>query len=388
MTDPPVSRDGYGPTSVHPFTGVLPQLADPAGYTPCSVDYVTDEHFRAYWLDLFAEHMPTMGDHAVEEVVDQGGDVEESAERALSAIRGFLAWLDRCRVDIASVAAEAGQGGRLTMLDVCYERERRWRAAGFDDPYRLAKYRENESALAILPALLARLDAMPVVDRLAAITRGVFAGNIFDLGATQTQAMFRDKRVDFTDTLGRLRARPWLVDDADAWLAAFEKGWGCPLVFVDNAGPDIVLGMLPLVRELLRRCEAVIVAANTFPSLNDVTIDDLSTLVGHAAAIDGELAEARAAGRLVLVGSGNGAPLIDLTRLSPELEALAGSGVGGRAVDLVILEGMGRAVESNYHVPFTTDVLKTCMVKDPGIAEELGGEVFDLVLRFEPAGGQ
>lgn len=388
MTDPPVSRDGYGLASVHPFRGVLPQLADPDGYTPCAVDYVTDAHFRAYWLDLFAEHMPTMGDHAVEEVEDTGGDVVDARRRADAAVDGFLAWLDRCRGDIAAVAAEAGQGGRLTMLDVCWERERRLRAAGFDDPYRLAKYRENESALRVLPGLLARLDAMPAADRLAAITRGVFAGNIFDLGATQTQAMFRDKRVDFMDTLERLKPRPWLVDDADAWLAAFETGWGCPLVFVDNAGPDIVLGMLPLVRELLRRCEAVIVTANTFPSLNDVTIDDLATLVDHAAAVDGELAEARAAGRLVLAGSGNGAPLIDLTRLSPELEALAGSGVGGRAVDLVILEGMGRAVESNYHAEFTVDVLKTCMVKDPGIAEEMGGELFDLVLRFVPAGGQ
>ncbi|MEM6757163.1 MAG: hypothetical protein AAF586_08355, partial [Planctomycetota bacterium] len=88
MTDPPVSRDGYGLASVHPFRGVLPQLADPDGYTPCAVDYVTDAHFRAYWLDLFAEHMPTMGDHAVEEVEDTGGDVVDARRRADAAVDG------------------------------------------------------------------------------------------------------------------------------------------------------------------------------------------------------------------------------------------------------------------------------------------------------------
>ena len=49
---------------------------------------------------------------------------------------------------------------------------------------------------------------------------------------------------------------------------------------------------------------------------------------------------------------------------------LAASAVA-RGVDLVVLEGMGRAVESNLDARFTCDVLKIAMVKDIGVAEEL-----------------
>ncbi|MEM6333603.1 MAG: ARMT1-like domain-containing protein [Planctomycetota bacterium] len=385
--DPAVSRAGYGAADVHPFDGVLPQLADAAGYTPCGLDLAADEAGRGYWLGLFDRHIASLAEHAVEEAADAGGDAAAVGAAMAGVVSGFRDWLKRCAADPAGMAAQFGEGGRLTILDICYERERRLRAAGVADPYRLAKERETEAAVAALPALLGRLDAMDEAERADAVTRGVFAGNIFDLGASETATMFRQERVDFAGTLGRLKGRPWLVDDGDAWVAAMRRGWGCALVFVDNAGPDVVLGMLPLVRELLRRCGAVIVAANTFPSLNDVTIDELGALVERVAAGDAELAAARRDGRLVLVGSGNGAPLIDLRRLSPELVELAGAGVGGAAVDLVVLEGMGRGVESNWEAAFATDVLKVCMVKDAGVAAGLGGELFDLVLKFEPAGG-
>jgi hypothetical protein len=47
------------------------------------------------------------------------------------------------------------------------------------------------------------------------------------------------------------------------------------MVFVDNAGADIVLGMLPFVREMLRLgCEAVMVA-NSLPAINDITAAEL-----------------------------------------------------------------------------------------------------------------
>ncbi|KAK7260564.1 hypothetical protein RIF29_26713 [Crotalaria pallida] len=47
------------------------------------------------------------------------------------------------------------------------------------------------------------------------------------------------------------------------------------LLFVDNSGADIVLGMLPLARELLRRGTEVVLVANSLPALNDVTAMEL-----------------------------------------------------------------------------------------------------------------
>lgn len=53
-------------------------------------------------------------------------------------------------------------------------------------------------------------------------------------------------------------------------------------------------------------------------------------------------------------------------------------------VDLVILEGMGRAIETNLWAAFACDALKLGMVKHPEVAAELGGRVFDCVCKFDP----
>ncbi len=172
------------------------------------------------------------------------------------------------------------------------------------------------------------------------------------------------------------------MDDLDAWLARMnQSAHRRALLFVDNAGPDIVLGMLPFARHLLQRGTEVILTANTSPSLNDVTHEELNALLGKVQALDETLAKAHRAGQLRTIASGNDAPLIDMTCLSPQLVTL----LREQPADLLVIEGMGRSLESNYDARFTCDTLKLAMVKDPGVAEPLGGEVYDLVCRYEPA---
>ncbi len=67
-------------------------------------------------------------------------------------------------------------------------------------------------------------------------------------------------------------------------------------MFVDNAGADIVLGMLPFVRELLRMGADVIMAANSQPAINDITAAELIRLL-HAA---GQLCPILTVSRLLL----------------------------------------------------------------------------------------
>ena len=57
-------------------------------------------------------------------------------------------------------------------------------------------------------------------------------------------------------------------------------------MLVDNAGGDIVLGMTPIVRDLLTRGTSVVISANTLPALNDVTHDELVALMDQVATID------------------------------------------------------------------------------------------------------
>ena len=77
-----------------------------------------------------------------------------------------------------------------------------------------------------------------------------------------------------------------------------------------------------------------------------------------------------------IVGTGTGEPLIDLGQVSRELNAAA------EDADLVILEGMGRGVESNLDAEFSCDAVNIAMIKDSAVAARHGGNVFDVVCRF------
>lgn len=368
----------------------FPLLADVAGYRACEWDLLKNAERRGYWLGLFRSHYPGLLAAYRAEAEQRGEDAEAIERRVGEASDRFLTYLDL-------IAADPAAKGRLDILEICDARERALRAAGIDDAYRLAKQTDTDHALPLLPALLDELDAMPEAARAEAVIKGVFAGNIYDLGATETVAMFTDTRVDFHAVRAQLRARPWRFDDLDRWLERWAgPAYRAAVLFVDNAGPDVTLGMLPLARELLKRGTAVILTANSQASLNDVTHAELVGLIDAVAVFDPVIREAveagrgpgRGAGRLTLVASGNGAPLIDLSRVSSALAAaVEGVSVGG-GVDLVVLEGMGRAVESNLHAAFSCDVLKLAMIKDRGVAEALGTEVFDLVMKFESAGVQ
>jgi uncharacterized protein with ATP-grasp and redox domains len=96
--------------------------------------------------------------------------------------------------------------------------------------------------------------------------------------------------------------------------------------------------------------------------------------------VDGRLGELVAAGRMRVVASGGWAPLIDLSRVSEACDEAA------READLIILEGMGRSVESNCEAEFDCDCLKIALLKDAAVAERIGGKIFDAVCRFEVVG--
>lgn len=191
-------------------------------------------------------------------------------------------------------------------------------------------------------------------------------------------------------------------------------------------------------------CTEVVLAANTFPSINDVTAGELEPLLESAAAGDATvLGPAVAGGRVRVVANGTDTPVIDLRRLSPELceEAQQAGGVtckggvggplgtrrgggggdplaqGGwwlstplhepspswalalgpcpgqplptlaRAApaDLVVLEGMGRGIETNLRAAFRCDAACLALIKHPEVATCLGGRLYDVVCSFRPA---
>jgi type II pantothenate kinase len=134
------------------------------------------------------------------------------------------------------------------------------------------------------------VDELSVGERLVALVHGVLAANIFDWGARACVDMYQNATIMemYRQARTNLSRRPWRVDDLDEFAARLVGRGATPpykraLLFVDNAGADVVLGMLPFARELLRAgCEVVLVA-NSLPAINDITAAELRSVVAKAA---------------------------------------------------------------------------------------------------------
>ena len=507
----------------HPTLEPFPLLADPMHYNPNTIDINADAAEMAYWVGILQDAIPTV----VEKAAASESNSAEAVRRATAFGRAFDLHLTKLR-------SEPGAYGQLGLADLFELREECLREFGFEDVYCLDKERENAAALEVLPDLLAELDEMDPPERLLALVQGALAANIFDWGAKACVDLYHNATIleMYREARSKLSRRPWRVDDldefAEVWLGKSgldEEGQGRvrspykrALVFVDNAGADVVLGMLPLARELLRSgCEVVLVA-NSQPAINDITAAELRSVVVAAAQVCSIIkaardaavtAEAASAGRvppfpglsqrvlssqrlsdmvggdddadsqpvaqrsqfglftqstsktrtsneitnsssnnnnnnnsrsfstppsspppppppstttttttdvfggatspvsppgsrrsslaakgmfgesypspwreprLYIVASGSGSPCLDLRRIS---SAVADATVGA---DLVIIEGMGRAIHTNLRTKLTCDVLKLAMIKNQHLARKLfGGEVYECMCRFDEA---
>lgn len=52
-------------------------------------------------------------------------------------------------------------------------------------------------------------------------------------------------------------------------------------------------------------------------------------------------------------------------------------------VDLLVIEGMGRALHTNFDAKFRCETLKLAVVKNAWFAQRLGGDNFSVICKFE-----
>ena len=52
-------------------------------------------------------------------------------------------------------------------------------------------------------------------------------------------------------------------------------------------------------------------------------------------------------------------------------------------VDLIVLEGMGRAIHTNLYAKFKCECLKVAVLKNRWLAQRLGGEMFAVIFKYE-----
>ncbi len=347
---------------------ILCQLADPQHYRAFSWSLTADPRDFEYWTGLF-EDFPRLLERHLQEDGLAGDDFEA---RWAAFQHEYLAEIDAYRRDCHA-------DGPVTTLTLVYMRQRLLRKYGWPDPYVKVKERENDAAARMYPDVVRQADSEPAASRYELLLRGVFAGNMFDLGAPATIELYHNGGVDYHAVFARVPDRPWYIDQADDFLRhLLARRYRQTLVFVDNAGTDIALGVLPLVREMARSGVKVVLAANAEPALNDITICELNPLLERLAGTDPVLARLRETGQLSTVSSGNDTPLIDLGKVTPECNAAAAQS------DLIILEGMGRGVESNWSQAFRCDALRIALIKDESVARWIGSKLFDAVCRFEP----
>lgn len=243
------------------------------------------------------------------------------------------------------------------------------------------KQKENDIALKYYQKVIRSLDTLGWEEKQFALVKGLLAGNVFDWGAKAvSEVLESDPEFGFEEAKKKLQARPWLVDTCSAWIERL-KGppHKCALIFVDNSGIDIILGVFPFVRELLSRGTEVILACNSGPALNDVTYNESLIVTERIADMDTIIQSALQDERLILVQTGSSSPCLDLSRLDKSLATL----VKERSTDLVVIEGMGRAIHTNYYAVLQCESLKLAVIKNSWLAERLGGKIFSVVFKYE-----
>ena len=410
----------------------LPLLREAAAYVPTTFDYAAGKLPLGTWTAVFRASIASMTQRAslsrqcsgaVPDAFEPGeiacettGELKPAATRAKSFGARFERELQRIE-----------SSGESDCLSLCAIRDRCLREAGFPDAFASVKAEEDARALALLPGVLEELDALAAAGDEAAhceaLLRGCFAGNIFDLGAKATVDMYEAGDMSFASARDKLLPRPWCVDCLDEFKAKWTSSatpWKKAIVFVDNAGADMWLGMyvapadlarllvrlfqlddsdaaalscgvraltgnsparcrLPLCRALARRGTKVVIASNHTPSLNDMTAAELKLALPRVH--DEQVHRLLECGMLSVVDSGSDDPVIDLSKISRELAEAAAD------ADLVVLEGMGRGIETNLNAELTCDRLNLGMVKHPEVAESLGGRLYDVVCKYVPRRG-
>ncbi len=144
---------------------------------------------------------------------------------------------------------------------------------GNPDPYREAKQRSTEQALAIYPELVEMVNKAGDPDDMA--LRLSIAGNIIDLA--------RDLDYDLWESIERAVKQPFAIDDREAFWEALDQAKTI-LHLGDNAGETVFDRLF--IETLDRK---VIYAVRGAPAMNDVTwkdaqaagLDTVATLVSN-----------------------------------------------------------------------------------------------------------
>ncbi|KAK6766060.1 hypothetical protein RB195_025772 [Necator americanus] len=344
-------------------------------YKPDVADLTLDSEAREFWLQTFEK--------SVDSVIKKAVESQENSRTAPQRVQVFREKFLKQLMIIREKPFAYGNSNVRNLLDL---REQMLNEQDFDDSYLTQKTVENAAALQQLASLLKSIDEVKAdPERLFRVSKGLLAGNVFDWGAQKVVEMMESSEgLSFDAAVSSIPERPWLIDSYDEFKKSLDsKPYHCAAIFVDNSGADFVLGVIPFARELIKRGTKVIIVSNLSPALNDLTYKEMMTMVPILRQTDLFLRNAIDSGRLMFEHSGQGSPCLDFRRV----HSILNRRVLEEQVDLVVIEGMGRALHTNLHAHFVCDSLKAAVIKTQWLADRMGGEIFSVVFKFEPGRG-
>jgi type II pantothenate kinase len=340
-------------------------LSDPRSYATHDLNLVGNQQLRARWLDVFEKQF--------EEILSQAAFTygRMSARSVSSAREQFSKTIASLRQDDAA---------KLTLNDLFLAREKCLHDNGLKDPFGQLKTKENLSWTEVYPKVVRHHRMLHGDERWQSLIGGIFAAGLFDPFSKEMSEL-SDKREFFVE-LKDAPPRPWLIDNFDTFKQDLQGAppakWTKAIFFVDNAGSDFVVGVMPLAREFALAGVKVVFAANETPAMGTITADEAATLIEQLAIVDDDLAALIQGEMFEVVSTGAQGPLLDLANVSDELNNSASD------TDLLIFEGMGKAVV-NISAEFSVDTLKVAILKDDHFASLAGGQFCDCVFQYHRA---
>ncbi|KAJ2216786.1 hypothetical protein EV179_001076 [Coemansia sp. RSA 487] len=352
----------------------LPQLINSsiAPYQPDTVDLSKDLKQQEYWITAMERNT-----HGLLDLADNGtlANDEAARQKMSSFVTLYLSHLRRLRDRPLAY-------GPMSVRTLLGLREQCLHEVGLEDIFAQVKSRETDAALMALPTMLAQTDRIDdTAERLRVLVHNVLAGNMFDWGSTDLRDKLADGSLGFDQAKQKITWQPQF-DSTNEFVEAVVNRrvlYRKAVVFVDNSGADVCLGVLPFARFLLSFVGSkVILASNSRPALNDVTERELADIVRRAAREDEEISRAVSSRQLLVCGTGCSGPCLDLRKLDERLVRHCHN------ADLVVIVGMGRAIHSNYHARFVCDSLKLAVFKNKMAADAAHANIYDGLSLFVP----
>uniref|UniRef100_T1HMW0 4'-phosphopantetheine phosphatase n=1 Tax=Rhodnius prolixus TaxID=13249 RepID=T1HMW0_RHOPR len=246
----------------------------------------------------------------------------------------------------------------------------------FNSSYKV-KTNEIKAAMNYLPKWLTYFDGLPTNERHTEIAKSLLAGNMFDWGSKEINLLFLANSLDFRLALKKLSGRPWPKDDLDLWLQRMnEPAHKFAAIFPDNCGFDFILGIIPFARELIKRGTKVVLCVNVEPVLNDVTVYEVKYILDEISKICPIIGNAYKTNQLFISKHSRCSTCLDLRYVNHEFAELSPE------LDLLMIDGMGRSIHTNFDAEYQIECLKVATIKDNWLSKEITGQEFAAIFSY------